>query len=133
MLEKWKQQWGAFKRAPPGERFLRRYQARKRGGHPGLRIVSVVVGLVLVVGGAVLLVIPGPGLLVIGFGGALIAQEFRWAAVALDRTEVALRKWARFGARFWESASVAVRVLVVALAGILAAGAGYLAWKWFLA
>ena len=94
--------------------------------------MSVVVGLALVVGGAILLVIPGPGLLVIAFGGALIAQEFRWAAVALDKAEVFLRKAAHLGVRFWKSASVAVRALVVSVAGVLAAGAGYLAWTWLL-
>ena len=104
----------------------------KRGGQAWTRIASVVVGLVLVVGGAILLVIPGPGLLVIAFGGALIGQEFRWAAVALDWTEVALRKAARFGVRFWKSASVAVRAAVVSAAAIVAAGAGYLAWTWLL-
>ena len=109
VLKKWKKEWRAFEKAPPGERFLRRYQARRRGGRAWERVVAVVVGLVLVVGGAILLVIPGPGLLVIAFGGALIAQEFRWAAVALDWTEVRLRKAARLGARFWKSASVAVR------------------------
>ena len=97
-----------------------------------MRVVSVVLGLVLVVGGAILLVIPGPGLLVIAFGGALIGQEFRWAAVALDWTEVGLRKAAHFGVRFWNSASIAVRALVVSVAGGLAAGAGYLAWTWLL-
>ena len=132
MLKKLKKSWKAFEKAPTGERFIRRYEARKQGGKAWTRVASVVLGLVLVVGGAILLVIPGPGLLVIAFGGALIGQEFRWAAVALDSTEVALRKAARFGVRFWKSASVALRAAVVSAATIVAAGAGYLAWTWLL-
>jgi hypothetical protein len=90
----------------------------------------VALGLALIVGGAILLVIPGPGLLVIAFGGALIAREFRWAAVALDWTEVELRKVARWARKFWKSASIAVKGLVVLGAACAAAGAAYLAWTW---
>jgi hypothetical protein len=87
-----KNDWKAFQKAPAGERFARRYESRKRdGGSRWKRASTIVVGLALIVGGAILLVIPGPGLLVIAFGGALIAQEFRWAAKGLDWTEVALR------------------------------------------
>ena len=132
MIKEWKKDWKAFEKAPPGQRFTRRYQARKTSGRPGSRIVTVIVGLILIVGGAILLVIPGPGLLVIAFGGALIGQEFRWAAVALDWAEVTLRKAVRFGLRFWKAASVAVRAAVVSAATLVAAGAGYLAWTWLL-
>jgi hypothetical protein len=131
VLSKWKKDWKAFERAPAGERFIRRYKARKQKGRGWARIASVVVGIVLVVGGAILLVIPGPGLLVIAFGGALVGQEFRWAAVALDWTEVQLRKLVRLGARFWNSASVALRAGVVAVGVAAGAGAAYLAWNWF--
>ena len=132
MLEKWKRAWKAFEKAPSGQRFIRRYEARKRGGKAWTRVASVLLGLVLVVGGAILLVIPGPGLLVIAFGGALIGQEFRWAAVALDWTEVTLRKAVRFAVRFWKAASLAVRAAVVSAATLVAAGAAYLAWTWLL-
>ena len=44
-----------------------------------IRIGRVLVGLILMLGGAVLLVIPGPGIpLVIG-GLALLGREFHWA------------------------------------------------------
>ena len=132
MSSRWGRDWKAFRDAPPGERFRRRHGNRKSAGPPLARILTVVLGLALVVGGAILLVIPGPGVLVIGFGGALIAQEFRWAAVALDWIEVQLRKALRFSRRFWKSASVAVRGLVVAAGVCVAAGAAYLAWTWLI-
>jgi hypothetical protein len=130
VFKKWKKEWKTFQEAPAGERFQRRYRDRKQGGSAWVRIATIGLGLVLIVGGAILLVIPGPGLLVIAFGGALIAQEFRWAAAALDWTEVALRKGARRARRFWKSASIAVKGLVVAFAAGVAAGAAYLAWTW---
>ena len=133
MFEEWKREWKAFEKAPAGERFLRRYESRKREtGSRWKRLVTIALGLALIVGGAILLVIPGPGLLVIAFGGALIGQEFRWAAVALDWAESRLRKVARLAERFWKNASLALRATVGLVAAILAGGAGYLAWTWFV-
>jgi uncharacterized protein (TIGR02611 family) len=49
------------------------------------RIGVLVVGLALLAAGAVLLVLPGPGLLVIVGGLALLATEFAWARRLLVR------------------------------------------------
>ena len=133
MLQEWKREWKAFEKAPAGQRFVRRYQSRKREtGSRWKRVVTIALGLGLILAGVILLVIPGPGLLVVAFGGALIAQEFRWAAVALDWAEVRLRKVFRVAERLWKSASLALRAAVVLGAAILAGGAGYLAWNWFV-
>ena len=51
------------------------------------RIVVLVLGLALVVGGIVLLVLPGPGLLVIIAGLAVLASEFAWAEFLLDKAK----------------------------------------------
>ncbi|MGH9136302.1 MAG: PGPGW domain-containing protein [Acidimicrobiales bacterium] len=51
------------------------------------RVVILVIGAALVVGGAAMLVLPGPGLLVIIAGLAVLATEFAWAAVLLDRAK----------------------------------------------
>ena len=131
MLAQWKKRLRNFEAAPPGERFVRRYRAHKGSGHPAARVAVVVVGLLLIVGGAILLVIPGPGLLVIAFGGALVAQEFLVVAKALDWLELALRKLFRAGKRLWKKASMLARAAITAGAGLGAAGAGYLAWLWF--
>jgi len=131
MLAQWKKRLRDFEASPPGQRFERRYRNHKGSGHPAARIAFVVVGLLLVVGGAILLVIPGPGLLVIAFGGALVAQEFLWVAKALDWLELALRKLFRAGKRFWKKASILARAAVTAGAALCAAGASYLAWLWF--
>lgn len=51
------------------------------------RIVVLVVGLALVAGGLALLVLPGPGLLVIIAGLAVLASEFAWAEAMLDKAK----------------------------------------------
>lgn len=51
------------------------------------RIAVSVVGAVLVLGGLAMLVLPGPGLLVIVAGFAVLGTEYAWAAAALERTK----------------------------------------------
>jgi hypothetical protein len=51
------------------------------------RIAVTVVGGVLVVGGLALLVLPGPGILVVVAGFAVLGTEYAWAAAALERTK----------------------------------------------
>lgn len=55
------------------------------------RLAVLVVGLVLLVAGILLLVLPGPGLLVTMAGLAVLATEFEWARRLLAR----LRQHAR--------------------------------------
>lgn len=51
------------------------------------RIVITVVGGAFVVGGLAMLVLPGPGILVIAIGFAILGTEYAWAAAALERTK----------------------------------------------
>ena len=60
------------------------------------RIARVVGGFVLIVAGIAMLVLPGPGILTILGGLALIGQEFPWAQRILDRTKAA-------ASRLWRS------------------------------
>ena len=53
----------------------------------GKRMAIFVVGMVLVAGGLAMLVLPGPGLLVIIAGLAVLATEFAWAERLLDRAK----------------------------------------------
>lgn len=48
------------------------------------RVAVLTLGGALVVGGVAMLVLPGPGLLVIIGGLAVLATEFAWAAYLLD-------------------------------------------------
>ena len=49
------------------------------------RLIVLVVGLTLLLGGIVMLITPGPGLLVIVAGLSLLAVEFVWARRLLDK------------------------------------------------
>jgi hypothetical protein len=57
-----------------------------------LRIVKVVGGFGLVLAGAGMLLLPGPGWLTIAAGLALLADEFEWARRALDAIKDLVRK-----------------------------------------
>ena len=49
------------------------------------RIVRIGIGFILLLGGLLMLVLPGPGIVAIGIGLALLAGEFAWARRLLDR------------------------------------------------
>ena len=51
------------------------------------RIAVSVVGGAFVLGGIAMLVLPGPGILVVAVGFAILGTEYAWAAVALERTK----------------------------------------------
>ena len=51
------------------------------------RIAVSVVGGAFVLGGLAMLVLPGPGILVVAVGFAILGTEYAWAAMALERTK----------------------------------------------
>lgn len=64
--------------------------------HQSMRLSVAALGFTVLAVGLVLLVTPGPGLLVIVAGLAILAHEFAWAGIALDkvRRRAALAKGA---------------------------------------
>jgi uncharacterized protein (TIGR02611 family) len=50
-----------------------------------MRILTIVVGFGLLIAGTVMLALPGPGLLTIAAGLAVLGREFHWARRLLDR------------------------------------------------
>ena len=54
-------------------------------GRSARRIAVTVVGGVLLLAGAVMVVTPGPGLIVIILGLVVLATEYAWARRALDK------------------------------------------------
>jgi uncharacterized protein (TIGR02611 family) len=61
-------------------------------GKSAWRVGVVVVGAALLLGGLVMMVTPGPGLLLIIAGLAVLATEFAWAQAMLDRAKDAATK-----------------------------------------
>ncbi|HEV8572722.1 MAG TPA: PGPGW domain-containing protein [Actinomycetota bacterium] len=56
-------------------------------GRSGKRIAVTVVGFVVLIAGVVMMVTPGPGIVVILIGLAILATEWAWAERALDRAK----------------------------------------------
>jgi uncharacterized protein (TIGR02611 family) len=55
--------------------------------HQSVRLSVAALGFTVLAVGLVMLVTPGPGLLVIIAGLAILAHEFAWAAKALDKAK----------------------------------------------
>lgn len=89
-----KRQWQHFKNTPSGRRFQTRYRIRRsQTGGVIRKVLLTAAGGLLILIGIALLVLPGPGLLVMAIGAAFIAEESLLAARALDRLDVFLTRW----------------------------------------
>jgi len=116
-------------RGVPGQRFHMRFRhARRAGQGPTKRWTMLVLGLALVIVGAVMLVAPGPGVLVLVLGASLLARQSLRVARWLDTFEVKLRVWVHSLSRHWHSTSLPMRSMF-ALA-ILAIAAASMAGVW---
>ena len=82
-------QWQHFKSTPSGRRFQTRHRIR-RAQKGGLlrKVVFVTMGLLLILVGMTMLVLPGPGMLAMLLGAAFIAEESMLAARMLDRLDL---------------------------------------------
>ncbi len=100
---------------PADERHpFRAWFGRNRGLDLTYRIVIGVVGTAVVVGGLVLVPLPGPGWLIVFFGLAILATEFAWAGRVRDYGLAKFRGWTE-----WVTEqSLLVRALI-GLAGLL--------------
>ena len=120
-----KREWRAFKHDEPGARFQHQHDRLQKQSKK-LRVGLAAAGVVLTLGGIVLLFIPGPGLLVVVFGLALLAGLSNSLAKLLDRAEPPLRHQAQLLRRGWNRLSGAAKVGLVGLAlvGLGAIGFG---------
>ena len=76
-------------RHPP--KLVRKLQDKRethKDRHPAIRVAFALAGLTLVLGGAALLVLPGPAFVVIPIGLAMLSLEFCWAGRLLDKSLV---------------------------------------------
>ena len=97
MLEGLKRRWRRLKAGQPGARFQRQYRENRESRKSGLqRWGAVAAGAGLILVGVVALFVPGPGLLFIAAGGAVLASESLAVARVLDWVEVRGRRlWGR--------------------------------------
>lgn len=114
--------WKQFRSGTAGKRFQDRYQRnREVRSHlsPWARLFRPVVAVLLILVGATLCLVPGPGLPLILVGAGLLADRSRPVAVLLDRIEAKgrglfdkLRAW-WFGSSTAAKGAVALSVFVV--------------------
>ncbi len=132
MFEKLSRSWRQFKQARPGQRFQdarrRRRQEKASGAGSALFIA---LGIALALLGVVALFFPGPGILFIAMGAALIARESMKMARAMDAIELRLRRLAAHVRRRWQHTALMPRVAVVFLAAAAVGAAGVGAWLHF--
>ena len=104
MTHSLREQWRRFASRPAGRRFQMRYRARREKPAGRTRKVVIIgLGAVLMLVGAIMLVLPGPGALVLIAGAALVGEESLVAARVLDRCDLWIaRRIRRFQA--WRAA-----------------------------
>lgn len=132
MFAKAKREWKQFRASPPGERF-EAYHERVKHERGAATVVRLVLGILLTLAGIVMLFVPGPGILFIFFGLALVGARSRPVASALDATELWMRK-AGHGLKAWLKKlpwPALVGLGVVVLAAVAAAAYGM--WRWLAA
>lgn len=103
MFTRLKKYWASLKDGQPGSRFQEQYekQQRKRKRPIG-RALRIAAGVALMPIGLFFLAVPGPGLLIIGLGAAIIAREFHVAAIFLDWLDLRGRKVFKWGKQRWQ-------------------------------
>jgi uncharacterized protein (TIGR02611 family) len=78
-------------------------------GRSSKRIAVTVVGGTLVAAGLAMLVLPGPGILVVALGFAILGTEYAWAATALQHTKHTAERAGRLTKVAVKSASGRIR------------------------
>jgi len=97
MFRSLKQRWRRFKTPPSGKRFQAFHVRHHRKTNLARSIATFGAGLLLIAVGLVLLVLPGPGLLIGAIGAALLAGESKIVARGLDWLDLRVtRLWRRW-------------------------------------
>lgn len=102
MLNSLKQHWHRFKETRPGERFKAHFWKRQKQPNSTYKKALVITtGILIMITGVILLPAPGPGILILLIGAALIAQESLTAARFMDWADIRARKVCAWGLRTW--------------------------------
>ena len=105
---------------------LQERRVRHNERHRLIRVAAAIGGFLVVLLGIILIPLPGPGLLIVAVGLAVLALEFAWAEHLLERT---VDRLGEAGERVKRASPVGQAA--VALLGVLAAVASLLvAYTW---
>lgn len=97
MFDALKRAFAELRRAQPGQRFQHFHEQRHAQPVPAyLRVLAFAGAWFVIVVGIIMMPAPGPGMLVVALGLAMLASVSQRAAKFLDRSELALRNtWQR--------------------------------------
>jgi len=131
-----KRQWRAFRHGKPGRRFQDRHdrtKQRRKTQARWVRVVQPFIAVILLAIAVALTFLPGPGFVFYFVGLGLLADESRTLARGLDWGELKLRRAFRRAKRWWKDASWPAKGGVIIAGLCVAAGAGYIFYRLFLA
>lgn len=111
-------------RPPKWLRPTRDWVRRLPGGEMIWKVLISVVGGAIVLGGLLLIPLPGPGWAIVFLGLAIWATEFVWAQRLLRRARQILKDWTDWAKR----QPLFVRLLLGLLGLAVLLGIGYLGW-----
>jgi uncharacterized protein (TIGR02611 family) len=111
-----------------GRRSVRARVRALPGGWIAWRIAVTMAGVAVIVAGAVLLPLPGPGWLIIFAGMGILASEYAWARRLLHWMRGYVTRWTKWAGR----QSLPFRMLIGVAGLAVVAGVLYLSW-WLLA
>jgi UPF0716 family protein affecting phage T7 exclusion len=134
MFQSLKKHWHEFLRVPAGRRFQevhKRRQHARQQGQSGKRTLLLGLGIALTVGGLALMLLPGPGTVVLAVGLGLLASESISLARVLDAFDKRLQKFLQYARRKWGQWSTARRVAFVSVVVLLLASAATGLWLYF--
>lgn len=132
MFKEITEHWEQFRHYPAGERFERYYRCRHETQRSAIKKALLIgLGALIMATGVVFLAIPGPGLLVLLVGAALIARESLFVSRLFDRLEPRAWKAARWCRNNWKNLPLMAKALLIAAAAILGLIALYIAYKIF--
>jgi hypothetical protein len=92
MFEAIRRSWNRFRAAPAGTRFQSRHRRGESRSGFVRKVLVIAAGLVVIALGLVMIVLPGPGLLAMLLGAALIAEESSVAARWFDRADLLVER-----------------------------------------
>ncbi len=132
MIDQAKRAWQEFRRSRPGDRFQERYKRRQqttRGPFDRKNLLYLGGGVAIIIVGALLAPIPGPGGIIGVVGLALIGSLFLPVARALDWGELRVRGIVRWARNVWQVLPLGMKVVIGLLAAIIMVMMGYIAYQ----
>jgi hypothetical protein len=130
LRERLKRELRLLNDAPPGTRFTRRHKRMLARKQPTwVRVVRVLGSGLVAIAGVAFLALPGPGLLVVVLGLAMLGGEFAFVARWLDYLELLLRRWWDAARRAWSRAGWPSRTALILIALAVLGAIGLIAWR----